>query len=241
MAPRRTFPIQKQPDGATCGPTSLQAIYRHWGDDLPLEELIVQIPQLDDGGVLAVQLGCHALRRGYRARISTLNLQLFDPSWVLDAPVDLRAKLVAQSAAKRKRKLQFATEAYLEFIDLGGEVQMHDLTEEWLASMLEDGVPLLTGLSATWLYHSSRETGVEPVDDDVRGVPTGHFVVLFDYDRKRRRVFVADPERENPISRDPIYDVNVERLISAILLGILTYDANTLCITPRRGAGGDVS
>lgn len=240
MPPRRTFPIQKQPDGATCGPTSLQAIYRHWGDELPLEDLIAQIPQLDDGGVLAVQLGCHALRRGYRARIATLNLQLFDPSWFAGRPVDLRAKLVEQAAAKRKRKLQFATEKYLEFLDLGGEVVMHDLTEPWLAETLESGVPILTGLSATWLYHTSRETGVQPVDDDVRGVPQGHFVVLFDYDRERRRVFVADPERANPISKELVYDVQVERLIAAIHLGILTYDANTLRIAPRYVADAGV-
>ncbi|HVS19016.1 MAG TPA: hypothetical protein VMT18_10485 [Planctomycetota bacterium] len=237
MAPRRTFAIQLQPDGASCGPTCLQAIYRHWGDDLPLSDLIAQIPQLDDGGVLAVQLGCHALRRGYRARIATLNLQLFDPSWFGPQPVDLRAKLVEQSAAKRKRKLHFATEAYLEFLDLGGEVVMRDLTAAWLAEELQAEVPLLTGLSATWLYHSSRETGVQPVDDDVRGVPQGHFVVLFGWDAERRRVLVADPERANPISREPIYDVDEERLIAAIHLGILTYDANTLRITPRYVTG----
>jgi hypothetical protein len=233
MAPRRAFAIDLQPDGATCGPTCLQAIYRYWGDDVPLVDVVARVPQLDDGGVLAVHLGCHALRRGYRARIATLNLQLFDPSWFAAAAVDLRAKLVAQAVAKGKRKLRFATEAYLEFLDLGGEIVMHDLTPATLTAALEEGVPVLTGLSATWLYRGPREIGVIPVDDDVRGVPQGHFVVLCAWDAAERRVLVADPERANPISREPIYAVDVDRLIASIHLGIVTYDANTLTIRPR--------
>jgi hypothetical protein len=235
MAPRRAFAIQLQPDGATCGPTCLQAIYRYWGDDVPLHEVVARVPQLDDGGVLAVHLGCHALRRGYRARIATLNLQLFDPSWFDGRTVDLRAKLVAQASHKEKRKLRFATEAYLEFLDLGGEVVMHDLSPAALAEILAQEVPVLTGLSATWLYRTSREIGVHPVDDDVRGVPQGHFVVLCGWDPARRLVRVADPERANPISKEPIYDVDVDRLVAAIHLGILTYDANVLSIRPRTG------
>lgn len=237
MASRRAFAIELQPDGATCGPTCLQAVYRYWGDDVPLSGMLSSIPQLDDGGVLAVHLGCHALRRGYRARIDSLNLQLFDPSWFDGRPVDLRAKLVEQAAAKGKRKLRFATEAYLEFLDLGGEVRMPDLTPASLAESLAEGLPLLVGLSATWLYRGSREIGVHPVDDDVRGVPQGHFVVLCGWDAAARRVRVADPERANPISKEPLYDVDVDRLIAAIHLGIVTYDANTLTIRPRDGAG----
>lgn len=239
MAPRRAFAIQLQPDGATCGPTCLQAIYRYWGDEVPVADVVARVPQLDDGGVLAVHLGCHALRRGYRARIATLNLQLFDPSWFAGETVDLRAKLVAQASHKSKRKLRFATEAYLEFLDLGGEVVMHDLTPAVLTAGLEEGVPVLTGLSATWLYRGAREVGVHPVDDDVRGVPQGHFVVLCGWDAQRRAVLVADPERANPISpSDPIYAVDVDRLIAAIHLGIVTYDANTLTIQPREDVAG---
>lgn len=232
MPSHRDFAIQLQPDGATCGPTCLQAIYRYWGDEVPLQEVVARVPQLDDGGVLAVHLGCHALRRGYSARIATLNLQLFDPSWFDGRAVDLRAKLVEQASHKSKRKLRFATEAYLEFLDLGGEVVMPDISPATLAAILAEEVPVMTGLSATWLYRTYRETGVQPVDDDVRGVPQGHFVVLCGWDAERRRVRVADPERANPISREPIYEVDVDRLVAAIHLGVLTYDANVLTLRP---------
>ena len=65
----------------TCGPTCLQAVYRYFGDDLPLEQVVAETPSLAEGGTLAVLLGCHALRRGYQATIYTFNLDVFDPSW----------------------------------------------------------------------------------------------------------------------------------------------------------------
>ncbi|MFO1095310.1 MAG: hypothetical protein U0992_18700 [Planctomycetaceae bacterium] len=38
--------------------------YRYYGDELPLPQLISEIPSLPQGGTLAVLLGCHALQRG---------------------------------------------------------------------------------------------------------------------------------------------------------------------------------
>ena len=73
--------ILPQPDDTTCGPTCLHAVYRYYGESLPLPEIIAQSRQLEEGGTLAVLLGCDALRRGYRARLFTFNLKVFDPTW----------------------------------------------------------------------------------------------------------------------------------------------------------------
>jgi len=64
--------------------------------------------------------------------------------------------------------------------------------------------------------------------------PTGHFVVLCGYNMQDRTALVADPLLPNPISNSPIYTVRLNRLICAIMLGILTYDANLLIITPPK-------
>jgi hypothetical protein len=72
------------------------------------------------------------------------------------------------------------------------------------------------------------------VFDDVRGEPAGHFVVLCGYNPKERNTLLADPLRPNPLSDAPIYTVKLNRLILAIMLGILTFDANLLVITPRK-------
>jgi len=101
-------------------------------------------------------------------------------------------------------------------------------------------VPILTGLSATFLYGEARErsyvdpSGVHHVEaDDIRGLPSGHFVVLRGYDEHLREAFVADPLERNPLSRDRKYPVSIDRVFAAIMLGVVTYDANLLILKPN--------
>ena len=49
----------------------------------------------------------------------------------------------------------------------------------------------------------------------------------------QRTALLADPLMPNPISEQQVYEVRMNRLLSAIMLGILTFDANLLVITPR--------
>jgi hypothetical protein len=225
--------ILPQPDDATCGPTCLHAVYRYLGDPLDLQTVIREVTQLENGGTLAVMLANHALRRGYCATIYTYNVQFFDPTWFTQPGTDLYAKLVAQAAAKPDQKLRVATGAYLEFIRLGGTIRLEDLTTRLIRKHLVAGSPVLTGLSSTYLYRAPREFGPEDDEDDVRGLPVGHFVVLCGYDKNERVVRVADPLHANPLGPGRVYAVPIERVLCAILLGVLTYDANLLVIEPR--------
>lgn len=221
--------ILPQPDDTTCGPTCLHAVYRYWGDETPLEGVVAEVEPLPGGGTFAVTLACHALRRGYLAEIYTYNLQIFDPTWF--APeVDLAERLKSQLRHKRTRKLQIATEAYLEYLRLGGIVRFEELRPSLIRRFLNRGAPILTGLSATYLYRCARE--YEDQYDDIRGEPVGHFVILSGYDRKKREVTVSDPSHDNPLFRAHRYSVRIDRLITAIALGVMTYDANLLVLTP---------
>lgn len=224
--------ILPQPDQTTCGPTCLHAVYRYFGDPVSLEEVIAEVPTLQEGGTLAVLLACHALKRGYRATLYTYHLQVFDPTWFSKPGISLQEKLEAESRAKEDPKLQTAIAAYQEFLSLGGELRFEDLTAALIRRYLDQEIPILTGLSATYLYRCPRELGSEY--DDVRGDSTGHFVVLCGYDRGLRNVMVADPLLPNPVSSTNLYEVRIERVICSILLGILTYDANLLVIRPSR-------
>jgi hypothetical protein len=225
--------ILRQPDDATCGPTCLHAVYRYFGDAVPLEQVIAEVPRLASGGTLAVNLANHALARGYRALIVTYNLTMFDPSWFFGERRDLAECLVAQASAKQRAKLDAATEAYLDFLRLGGELTMEDLSPGLLRRWLEQRRPILTGLSSTFLYRSAREIGdVVLHEDDIRGAPTGHFVVLCGWDHEERVVRVADPYHDNPRFQSHIYWLPVDRVINSILLGVLTYDANLLILDP---------
>lgn len=235
---RIPFHIMAQPDGATCGPTCLHAVYGHWGDDLGLDQVVGEVSMLEEGGTLAVLLACHALRRGYRASIYTYDLKMFDPTWSALGPVELADKLKAQKEYKDDAKLVLATDAYLEFLALGGRVLFEDLTPALIRRYLNRDVPLVTGLSATYLYRTPREHGPRSDYDDVRGEPSGHFVVLCGYEPESRSVLVADPLLPNPVSAEPVYEVALSRLVCAILLGVLTYDAKILAIEPRKRGKG---
>ena len=223
--------ISHQPDLETCGPTCLQAVYHYYGDTIPLDQVIREVSSLDEGGTLGVLLACHALERGYDAILYTYNLRIFDPTW-FDLPRgELMNRLQMRIHAKEGKKLRMASEAYLHFLGLGGELRLRDLSPALIRQHLDEGHPILTGLSATYLYQAPRELGVH--DDDIRGDAQGHFVVLGGYDGNGKQVLVEDPLGGTQWVHLSHYLVKMDRLITSILLGVLTYDANLLVLKPK--------
>ncbi|MEP2025641.1 MAG: C39 family peptidase [Reichenbachiella sp.] len=226
--------IKAQPNDVTCGPTCLHGVYNYYRDVIPLKEVIQQVSSLSTGGTLAVLLGIHALQRGYEATIYTFNLHVFDPSW-FKGKVDLVAKLKAQMEAKADNEvLVAASQAYLDFLYLGGTIKYEALTPALIRSYLAKDIPILSGLSATYLYDSPREYGeFDVVYDDIKGEPSGHFVIVNGYDPDSRQVYIADPLKYNPISDYQYYKVSYQKMITSIMLGVVTYDANLLMIRPK--------
>ncbi|MBN2509372.1 MAG: C39 family peptidase [Spirochaetales bacterium] len=223
-----------QPDDTTCGPTSLHAVLNYYGYSMPLDQVIRETGTLKDGGTLAVFLGIHALKIGLSACLYNYNLRVFDPSWNgLDAQA-LIGKLAAQIPYKTSKKLVLSIKAYIEFLELGGVIRFDDLSPRIIREPLLRGVPVLTGLSATYLYSSKREytnSQNKSVYDDLRGEPMGHFVVLGGITHSE--VFVFDPYKDNPLSRSKSYHVKIQKLINSILLGSLTYDENLLVLEKK--------
>ncbi|TWT94000.1 cysteine peptidase family C39 domain-containing protein [Stieleria varia] len=246
------FEIESQPNDSSCGPTCLAAVYRYWDEStsITVSSLIDEIGQLTHGGTLAVQLGCHGLKSGFDAVITTYNLQVFDPTWFgtddgIGDNTHLSEKLRCQLQIKRSRpdvdqlRLQTATDFYLQFLSLGGRIQMCPLNESLIVASLTQDVPILCGLSATYLYRESRErwqpmdvAGRTSIPDDVGGDPTGHFVVLHGYDPKTKKVLIADP-LPHAGTKSNKYEASLSRVVSAIMLGIVTFDANLLTLVPR--------
>ena len=86
------------------------------------------------------------------------------------------------------------------------------------------------------MYNEKREITTKEhnvIPNDVKGFPSGHFVVLCGFDKNSRKVLVADPYKKNPLSKNNYYSVDTLRLINSIMLGIVTYDANLLIIQPK--------
>ncbi len=225
--------ILNQPDDNSCGPTSLHAVYNYMGYRIGLETLLEEVKSLSEGGTLAMLLGFDALKRGFHAIIYSYNLKVFDPSWENLDCKELVNKLEEQLKFKNGKKFTEATMAYIQFISAGGEILFEDLSPELLHWYFDRQLPVLAGLSANYLYKCPREyskSSSNIVFDDIRGEPQGHFVVLHGV-AKKGFIKVADPYKRNPISESNYYEVDPIRLINAIHLGIVTYDANLLIIS----------
>lgn len=231
--------ILPQPNDTSCGPTSLHAVYSHYNLEVELAQLIVDISSLETGGTLAVYLGIDALKRGLAATLYSYNLKMFDPTWAGLEPQALIDKLERQQEIKKKKRFLQASQAYITFLRQGGRILFDQLDPELLENNLRLSIPILTGLSATFLYNSMREITREKRShyDDLAGEPVGHFVVLTDY-LAGNMVRIADPYCGNPLCDSQYYTLPVQRLINAIHLGSMTYDANLLIVQPAKDANG---
>jgi len=230
---RLNVDLLPQPTETTCGPTCLHAVYDYWGDDISLESVIGRTRAMTHGGTIAVFLACDALAHGYEATIYTYNLTMFDPTWFLRR-MDIAERLRAQRDVKDDPRLHHATEGYLDFLRLGGRLRFSDLSPPLVRGLLRRRYPIITGLSSTFLYRAAREYGPSDIPDDVRGTPAGHFVIISGYDRKARRLLVADPYGPHPYGGMREYWIRMDRVVNAILLGIVTHDANLLVVAPRK-------
>tara|TARA_R110002124_G_scaffold174233_4_gene341857 strand:- start:14104 stop:14814 length:711 start_codon:yes stop_codon:yes gene_type:complete len=232
--------IQTQPDDVSCGPTCLKAIYDYYSNNQDLKTLMTEVKKSISGGTLAAYLGNHALNQGYDVDIYVYNLNIFDPSWFnkKSSKGYLINKLKEQLKYKSdKQRVVESSVAYIEFLENGGNIIYKNLTTTVLKNLFNQNTPIITGLSATYLYNTRREFEVnntESIYDDIKGEPCGHFVVLTGYNAQHNRIVVADPHIENSLSHNNYYEVCVSRLINAIMLGVMTYDANLIVISPKK-------
>src|SRR5690606_25651270 len=95
-------------------------------------------------------------------------------------------------------KTAAASRAYATFLGLGGRLEFRDLDAALLRSPLQHGLPIITGLSSTFLYNAARERPDDQQSDDIRGEPVGHFVVLTGYVQASKQVRIHDPLYPNP-------------------------------------------
>lgn len=232
--------IRSQPDDSTCGPTCLHAVYRYYNDDITLQEVIDGVKKNINGGTLAPLLGLHALQRGYDCTIHPYNIYIFDPSWFYPEAIsseELIAKLELQHPMLEDKPLIECSLAHIAYLKNGGKIAMVDMNSDLIDGYIKEQVPILTGVSATWLYQCQREiesSSGEMLYDDVKGYPTGHFVVLHGFDKKNRSVIVADPLKQNPAYEDKYYRIPMNHLVTSMMLGVLTNDANILVIRQKK-------
>lgn len=226
--------IETQPDCVTCGATCLQAIYNYFDDHIALAQLIEEAPYLETGGTLAVLLGCHALERGYQAALNTFNLDVVDPTWFRRKNDCLLEKLREQLLHVTDKKIFYITEVYIKFLELGGKINFSELSVGLVSHYLDNRIPLLSGVCATYWYQNMRDYTNEDdraVYDEWLGKPSGHFIVVKGYEPRTQELVIADPYAPHPLSRSHYYQVPFSHWVHAHIMGVMSYDAELLAIS----------
>lgn len=224
------LPAYRQPDDVSCGPTCLSKVLTSYGDTRSRADLEASVQRNADGGTLGVYLGQAAMRLGYPVTIYSYNLRVFDPTWSSLSPAALADKLRARARVVDEEKLRAAIEAYVSYLEDGGTIRFDDLDEDLLVSLVREDLPIVVGLSATYLFATPREDPITNAFDDVGGEPSGHFLVVCGYRHHGRTFVVSDPYQGLPMTSDGTYEVDARRLLNAILLGDVTYDGVLLVV-----------
>lgn len=228
------LPLSQQPTYNTCGPTTLHALYSYYDDPVDRDKVIQAFPQLEsvEHGLWGVELGMHALQRGYRAHILTSDMRFFDPKWNYADREHLGASLEAQGRfkfgsgkRKRDRELYRINTAYQQFLDLGGQLSFKGPLKSLILGYLNKGVPLLAALSATYLYQDARELP-DGTENGISGGSCGHFVLIHGYDPVTDSYLIADSWglKQPDGSYKTKYTMSVEIVGAAILAGQITND-----------------
>jgi hypothetical protein len=210
-------------------PDLLAQVYRFLGYERAVDEVISDTRRNADGGTLGVYLGISALRNGFRPTIYTYNLRIFDPTWRRLSPPEISGKLRERRRFVRSRRLKRAIAAYVEYLGMGCRVPVFRARCGFLVGLLQTGHPILTGFERNvplWV-RSRTQRGVRR---RFAASPRGISSSCAGYYPRSDRFVVRDPSSNIPFSRNGKYTVEARRLIAAILLGDVTYDANLLVL-----------
>jgi hypothetical protein len=134
-------PRFEQPDDVTCGPTCLTQVYRYYGYEKALSQVIRETPRNPDGGTLAVYLGISALQNGFRATLYSYDLRVFDPTWQTLKPSALIEKLQKRVRVVESKRLQRTLHAYITYLRMGGQVHFQELEKNSWCRFWPEAIP----------------------------------------------------------------------------------------------------
>ncbi len=172
-------------------------------------------------GTWDANLGKTALAFGFKAKITPVNLYVFDPARHKLNPETLLKKLSARIHKAKDKLLRSDIQAFIDFLRAGGRIEFKPLSKELLILKLRKH-PFLVGLCSTYLYRG-RLTANQQM-----GYRLGHFVVVNGYEPVSDKFFITDPWRAIPFSKSGRYKIKSAELIAAMYLGEATYDCTIL-------------
>lgn len=188
-------------------------------------------------GGLNQYVGSWALQNGFSVELHTSEFELLDLSWreLRREELIVRIKRVKDSSrvvpALGDEGTRLRLDAFLEFLELGGDLRVHPYLSSALIDSLLARAPLLASVAYSTLYGigRTRSTGLrESVPDDVQGTVCTHAVVVVGT-TANDEYLISDPYR----SVEPLA-IAKEQFVAALAAAQYCCESALLVLEPER-------
>jgi hypothetical protein len=174
----------------TCGPSSLQQVLNYYGDPTSLSEILANV-KMFPSGTPPSYLALGAKKLGYKTKLISFDVDYVDPSWKNASKKEIAEKLRKRLPTLKDKSAKMRTRGLLTALKGGVDLEIQIPSEKILIGYLKGGIPPIITLSYNVLHNYKRKFNDK--QDDVKGHPSGHYVVVSGYDDKN--LIITDPSR----------------------------------------------
>lgn len=193
----------------------------------------------EDWGTLNQDLAKWCLSQGFDVTMHSADFQILDTSWAGLSSDELLQRLIRVKGHRDVPSLgkefsELYTQSYIDFLNAGGELHVHQyLSEKLLDDFLADG-PMIVCVCVNVFYGEGRTKDLnvptlrKSQTDDVNGGLYGHAVVVHGKN-DIGEYMIADPWKE-----PGLYTVNADKLIGAMYAAQIDTDTSMFGIKPKK-------
>ncbi|MBD3280341.1 hypothetical protein GF389_02360 [Candidatus Dojkabacteria bacterium] len=213
----QNFPNKKQKVGTNvCGPLCLVNIFENLGDKALVEDIMEDLGVTENEITYLPQLALYAHKNNLKIKYLQSNPREISPNWKgLESDKYLETLKKFQEEMDKesiwKKNLKFL----IEYIEAGGEIEVDDLSREKISQYLAEGYVVLAAVEQTWLWGKRKVKGKIEYDD-LKGKPSGHFVVIYKEDGDD--FLVSDPYPTGLEGKEGLYRVSKDTMLVSILV-----------------------
>lgn len=161
----------------TCGLACARMLLAYYGH-IATEKEILKETHMHKFGSWYSDLAKSFLKRGLKTKVFTINLYLYSPFWSGESEVQLRERLVKRET-EAKGHLKTEANRVIEYIDLGGKLEVKIPESKMLLALLKKG-PIMIPVSRSLIYENR-------IDD------LGHYLVVNGFDGEYYTVLDPGP------------------------------------------------
>lgn len=233
-----------QPTNNSCGQASLAMLLSYYDKQLTPEAIMDIIPvrknaKGEDWGTLNQDLAIWCLSQGFDVVMHSADFQILDTSWAGLPHDELLQRLISVKGHRDVPSLgkefsELYTESYIDFLNAGGELYVHQyLSEKLLDDFLAEG-PMIVCVCVNVFYGEGRTKDLETPalrksqTDDINGGLYGHAVVVHGKNNDGDYM-IADPWKE-----PGFYTVNADKLIGAMYAAQIDTDTSMFGLKPKK-------